>query len=398
MKRIVLPLALLVLGVGITAALVRSKPRAQRAAPTATAPRVEVVEAIPRSLPARVGGTGLVQPSRKVSLATEVSGRIIEVADAVLPGGRLKEGALIARVDPRDYRLAIQQEESRVRAAEVELQLEQGRQDIAAREWKLLGGDRPMEESPLALRKPQLVATRQALEAARGGLERARLNLERTARRAPFNALVLTENLEVGQVVGPGNPVVTLIGTDRFWVSVSLPVEDLGMLDIPGLNAERGSRAKVVQRLGAEAPIIREGEVLRLQGELDAQARTATLLVAVDRPLDAPGGGLPLLSGAYVEVELEGRPLEKAISLPRAAVFDGDQVWVVSAEGTLARRTVQVGWRTRDEVVVVGGLEAGARVVTSPLSLPIEGMPVQVQASATPPESVTGSMAGAQTL
>ncbi|HSP80362.1 MAG TPA: efflux RND transporter periplasmic adaptor subunit [Myxococcaceae bacterium] len=398
MKRILLPLALLVLGVGITLVLVRSKPRAQRAAPAASVPRVEVVEALPRTLPARVGGTGLVQPSRKVSLSAEVSGRIVEVSDAVLPGGRLKEGALIARVDSRDYRLAIQQEESRVRAAELELQLEQGRQDIAAREWKLLGGGKSAEEAPLALRKPQLAATQQALEAARSGLERARLNLERTALRAPFNALVLTENLEVGQVVGPGNAVLTLIGTDRFWVSVSLPVEDLGMLDIPGLNAERGSRATVVQRLGAEAPIIREGEVLRLQGELDAQARTATLLVAVDRPLDAPGGGLPLLSGAYVDVELEGRPLENAIALPRAAVFDGDKVWVVSAEGTLVRRTVQVGWRTRDEVVVVGGLESGARVVTSPLSMPIEGMPVQVQASATPPESVTGSVAGAQTL
>jgi RND family efflux transporter MFP subunit len=398
MKRLLLSVALLVLGVGIAFALVRGKPRAQRAAPSVQAPRVEVMEAVPRTLPARVVGTGTVQPSRRVSLSAEVSGRVVELSPSILPGGRLQEGALIARVDPRDYRLAIQQEESRVQAAELELQLERGRQDIAAREWKLLQGSTPVEESPLALRKPQMVATRQALEAARGGLERARLNLERTALRAPFNALVLTQNLEVGQVVSPGSPVVTLIGTDRFWVAVSLPVEDLGLLDIPGLNAKSGSRATVMQRLGAEAPITREGEVLRLQGELDAQARTATLLVGVDKPLDAPGGGLPLLAGAYVEVEFEGRPLDNSIVLPRAAVFDGNQVWVVTAESTLSRRTVRLAWRTRHEVVVTDGLEAGARVVVSPLALPIEGMPVQVQVSVTPPSATTGNVVGAQTL
>lgn len=387
MKRLVrglLPLLLLLVGVGVAVALVRSRPRAERSSPATRALRVEVVEATPQSLPVHVRGTGTVQPSRRVSLSAEVSGRITHVAPAVVPGGRLKEGELLARIDPRDYEVAVQQEESRVKAAELELQLEQGRQQIAVREWELLSQGRPVEESPLALRKPQLAATEQALLASKAGLARARLNLERTSLRAPFNALVLTESLEAGQVVSPGSAVATLIGTDRFWVSVSVAVEDLARLDIPGLNAEQGSPAQVMQRLGGEAPIVRSGAVLRLQGELDPQARTATLLVAVDRPLDPPNGGLPLLSGAYVEVDITGRPVEGSYLLPRTALVEGNQVWLVTAQGTLSRRQVEVAWRTREEVIISRGLQQAERVVISPLAMPIEGMPVEVQVAAAP--------------
>ena len=98
--------------------------------------------------------------------------------------------------------------------------------------------------------------------------------------------------------------------------------------------------------------------------------------MAVDQPLATPDTALPLLPGAYVDVEIEGRPLEDTITIPRTALSQGNLVWVVSADNRLQRREVSIGWRERDAVVVVDGLRPGERVVTSPLASPVEGMAV----------------------
>jgi len=313
-------------------------------------------------------------------MVPQVSGALTMVSDQLLPGGRFAKGALLARIDSRDYQLAADQERERLQQAEVSLALEQGRQETARREWVLLGNEG--EPPDLAARKPQLRSAELALETARSGLKRAELALSRTAIRAPFNAMVLNESADIGQVVGAA-PIATLVGTDRFWVNVSVPVEQLSALDIPGVRGERGSTAAIIQQLGAEQ-LTRSGEVLRLAGQLDPQSRTATLIVAVDDPLNLQAGtnpGLPMLPGAFVDVVIEGRAMPQTVTVPRVALQDGDHVWV-SQDGRLVRRDVTVGWRNGDSIVLTGGLEAGEQVITTSLSFPIEGMSVQPQTRA----------------
>jgi len=196
--------------------------------------------------------------------------------------------------------------------------------------------------------------------------------------------MVLDKNVDVGQVVGPGSVLATLIGTDRFWVQISVAVDKLDLIDIPGVSAEQGSQVTVVQRTGATRRVERSGEVLRLRGELEPQTRTAQLLVSVDQPLAAQGDGPPLLPGAFVEVRVQGRRVDVIVPIPRSALIDGSYVWLVDKEEELRRRQVTIGWRSRSQVFVVAGLSAGERVVHSPLALPIEGMPVVVTSSPPP--------------
>ena len=376
-----LPSGILLGGIAVAALMASHEPEAVRSAEGATIPRVDVTVAEATGEPAIVEANGVVMPARQVSITPEVAGRIVSTSDRLMPGGRFDADDVLARIDARDYQLAIIQDESRVQQAELELELERGRGTIAAREWELLGdgivggsGDAP----GLALREPQLASAERAVDAARSGLERARLELQRTELRAPFNAIVLDEALEVGQRVSPTSPVLTLAGTDRFWVRVSVPVERLAYLGIPGVNAEEGSPAQVVHRAAGEVVARREGRVLRLLGELEPRTRTAQLLVGVDDPLVASDGGLPLLPGAFVQVSIEGPAVEDAVRVPRVALRDGSDVWVVGDDETLTRRAVDVGWRTAEYLFLVGGVEPGERVVTSPLSTPIEGMPVRV--------------------
>ncbi|MDG1484649.1 MAG: efflux RND transporter periplasmic adaptor subunit [Myxococcota bacterium] len=370
----------LILGVGVTAGMVASRSAEEQTVPEEQSTLVEVIAVSLGEATARVESTGVVAAAQEVSMVPQVSGALTMVSDQLLPGGRFAKGALLARIDSRDYQLAADQERERLQQAEVSLALEQGRQETARREWVLLGNEG--EPPDLAARKPQLRSAELALETARSGLKRAELALSRTAIRAPFNAMVLNESADIGQVVGAA-PIATLVGTDRFWVNVSVPVEQLSALDIPGVRGERGSKAAIIQQLGVEQ-LTRSGEVLRLAGQLDPQSRTATLIVAVDDPLNLQAGtnpGLPMLPGAFVDVVIEGRAMPQTITVPRVALQDGDHVWV-SQDGRLARRDVTVGWRNGDSIVLTGGLEAGEQVITTSLSFPIEGMSVQPQTRA----------------
>src|SRR5690606_18073524 len=109
------------------------------------------------------------------------------------------------------------EQQSQVRKAESDLKLEHGRQEIAKQEWELIGDGRPASEADLPLRKPQLDSAKWNLDAAESSLKRARLNLSRTSIRAPMDAVVVSEQVERGQVVAPGFQIGSLMGVEQFW-------------------------------------------------------------------------------------------------------------------------------------------------------------------------------------
>ena len=371
----VLPLIFIAAGVGVARGLMSTKTKAEKAPPEARVAAVEFVEVTAGAPSARIDSSGIVEGDRQVALSALVSGEVVWVSDNLDPGARFSSGASLLRVDPRDYEVAVAQEVSRVRQAEVELDLEEQRQQTALREWELLGGGKDPAASPLALRKPQLDVATQNVESARSGLKRAELNLERTTLRAPFNAMVLSETVEKGQLLAPGGQVVTLVGTDRFRVKVSVPVDKLSAIEIPGVNGEGASPATVTQDLGNGMSLVREGRVSGLAGQLDPQTRTADVYVVIDKPLESEG--LPMLPGAFVTVSLEGKTVDGAIAVPRTALFGGDQLWTVTPGDTLAKKTVTIAWRDADEAYVTDGLAPGVRVVTTPPSLPVDGAKVR---------------------
>lgn len=91
---------------------------------------------------------------------------------------------------------------------------------------------------------------------------------------------------------------------------------------------------------------------------------------------------MPLLLGAFVDVEIAGRELRNAYALPRHAVREGDRVWIVDANDTLEIRDVHVARRERERVLVDDGLHPGDRVITSRLLAPVPNMSVRAQPAA----------------
>ena len=376
LSRVLLPVAILgAAGFGAST-LVESAETAEKEPPPVVAPLVEVVSVHRATLAALVVGTGVVEPEREVTLSAEVSGRLTQLADSIVVGGRVKKGDFVAKIDGRTYDLTVRQQNSQVAKARSDLELEKGRGSVAEREWDLLG-DSKRKRSALALREPQREAAEVALESAKAALDRAKFDRGRTRVLAPFNATITRESVEVGAYMAPGAQLATLIGTDAFRVRVSLPVEDLALIEVPGLHGQQGSKARVIHELGSRT-IEREGTVVRLVGELDPDSRTAQVLVQVLNPLDPPQGELPLLPGAFVRVEIDGKQAEDVTPVPRTALSEGSRVWVVAADNTIAPRDLSIAWSDGETVFASAGVADGEQLLVTDLPTLVKGMTVRV--------------------
>jgi RND family efflux transporter MFP subunit len=380
-------LPLVIIAVGVLGAwwLVANRPRAQREQVEPIPPLVQVLEAKRSSEPVTVVAMGTVVPAKRVVLQPEVSGRIVTQSPQLQPGGLFKAGDVILRIDPRDYETAVKQQEAAVERAHLEVEIEKGRQVIAEREWKLLEEDISLDGASqnLALRRPQQKNARVALEAAESMLEQAKLQLERTTVYAPFNAVVKEEFVDEGQLVNPQTQLATLIGTDRFWVQVSVPVDRLQWMAFSDAGKDEGFNVRVVQEVSADTRIELPGRLVRLLGDLDPVGRMARVLVEIEDPLGLKDKKnperVPLMLGAYVRVEMEGRRAEEVFRVPRTAIREGDQVWIANEKDRLEVRPVEVFWRSKDTVLIRHGLREGDRVVTDTIPLPIPNMKLRVE-------------------
>ncbi len=358
-------------GMMIMVGLVRTKPAAQKKPVSLGAPLVEVMPAKLQDAIIEVSAMGTVKAASIVTVQPQVSGKIVWQSKSMVPGASVKKGETLVKVDARDYQLIVDQLQSQVAAAEVELQLELGRQAVAEREWELLGSEVETTEEGrlLALRKPQELTARAALKSAQAALQKAELDLSRTNIIAPFNALIQDESVDPGQMVTPGSPVAKLVGTDEFRIQASVSQSQLGHISIPGVNAKRGSGVKVMLDGGQ-----RDGQVIGLMSDVDPMGRMARILISVKDPLALDdANSLPLLLGSYVNVQIMGREVEDVFVLPQLALHDS-KVWVLDAEQRLSIRDINIVWARGEQAIVRGDIKEGEQIIASRISMPIDGM------------------------
>ncbi len=350
--------------------LIRTAPRPALREPAERSYLVRTATLSPGRERTEIFASGMVVPALRIELKPRVAGRVIRVSPEFRPGGSFAEGEEILALDPEDYRLALAERRAEEVRAEAEYRIELGRQDIARQEWELLGPGEEGEEldGELALRIPQLKQAEAALEAARAAVRRAELNLERTSVRAPFNAAVISKEVDPGAEVATSTVLGVLAGTDLYWVRLTLPAEELEWFEAG--EGERGAAAVLRPAGSGEGEVSWRGRVIEKEAALVEEGRLARVLVAVDRPRE----GRPLLLGMYLKAVIEGRDLEEVFSLPRVALRDGDRIWLKDAAGRLEIREVEVIRSGPDRVLIGEGLAAGDELVVSDLAAPVPGI------------------------
>jgi len=378
--------AILLLGAVTTGYIFSTEPTATRTGATReSAMLVDVADVASGAFQPSIIAMGTVRPAKDIILRPRVSGEIIQRADNFTPGGFVREGEILLRVDPADYRNTLQQRKSELHQAEADFKLAQGRQEIARREYDLLDKKLSPENRALVLREPQLRAAQARVESAQAAVAQAELELERTSITAPFDAHVLARHVNIGSQVSPGDDLGRLVGLNTYWVEATVPLSKLRRLFFPKQPGELGSEVRIRNRTAWPEGAYRKGRLFKRIGELEGQTRMARVLVAVDDPLAyrAESADVPaLMIGSFVEVRMEAEEIPDVVRLNRDYVREGDTVWLMEDE-KLAIRNVQIDFMDAEYAYIREGLNDRDRVVTTNLSTVVEGVRLRLKESDT---------------
>jgi len=421
----------ILIGIGIIAVMVRGKEPPAHTEAREDVTRVRVIEVPQLTLTPRALGFGTVAPAKVWSAVAEVDGKIIEFRDDLRAGEILPRGTVLLRIDPTDYRLAVDRAKAdilalKARLAELETRVGNTRASLEIEKRALALNARDLErkralverkavsqaaadqeernllayrlkvqnlENALNLIPAERRQLRAQLAAQEVRLAEAERDLARTVITLPFDARISEVNVEADQVAKLGQTMVRADSIDVAEITAQVQIDKLINLisaeNLSGVTPANAS-AELSRALGLE-PLVRlrtgaleaewPGRVARISDRIDPQTRTVGVVVAVDRPYPIAAqrrdDGIParpaLAKNMYVEVELRGPPQRGRVVIPRAAVHAG-RVYVLNGEDRLELRKVSIAFEQEDVLVVGEGLRAGERIVVSDLVPAIAGM------------------------
>ncbi len=401
MKKSLAAMAVLIIAGLLAYGLNVLKPKVKKGRTKPSVPVVSTIALSPGTHSIQIEANGTVIPVRKIELLAEVEGMAVYVNPELGPGGLIKKGDVLLRIDATDYDLEIRNKKALVAEARLNLELERAQQNIARMQWKPDGKieSQGQVNMSLALRVPQLEAALAKLDAAQSALEAAELARKRTVVRNPFNALVLGQNISKGQLVTRQRPVATLVDTDEFFVQVSVSLDKLRWIRFPSKKENAATRAEVAIDLGSGDEVVRKAKAYKLHGDLDPKGRMAKVLFSLRDPLNlnrsnnGNGDYEKFLLGSFVAVRIDAGRIVGAFSIPRAAMRDNGTVWILGSGNTLDIREVEVAWLRKDDILVTGGLSAGERLITSPLQSPLPGMALMAEGQVAQKPSSSGGQA-----
>ena len=391
--------AILALGILGAFILVKLRKPPQRAERERLAPLVNVEQLNAADIQMVVSGYGTVSPKVQVEIVPQVSGKIVWVNPQFKAGGFISADEQILKIDPRDYELAVQQAEAVVTEAGVLLDLEKAEAQVARNEWEQL---HPNTEpaSPLVLREPQIRQVRARLASAKAGLAVAKLNLERTQLSLPLDVRIVNETADLGQYVMVGKSLGLAYGIDAVEIKLPLEDEELAWFDIPdhrvSINANSSPAKGAVAEVKADFAGAKHswtGRVTRTTGQVDKTSRLVSVVIEGPEPFSNSGSKPPLIPGMFVQVLIKGRVLENTIAVPRDAIHNRNEVWVVE-NGRLHVQTLEIVRADKNFAYVISGVEDGAVIVVSSLDTITEAMMVRVQAKTGTQASQTGENKG----
>jgi RND family efflux transporter MFP subunit len=365
--------------------------KASAAQPKAVAaPRaVKVVAAVQESVPRTVVASGTLAAEDQVVLGVKVAGRLAELA--VDLGSRVRKGQVIARIDPGDYRLRVEQAQAALQQGRARLGLSPDgtddrvdpdqtalvRQARAVLEEARLTNERSgklWEQSLIARAQVDAAAaalqvaegryqdaveevrTRQAVLAQRRSeLELARQQLADTNLVSPIDGAVGQRQASVGEYLAPGAPVATLVRLHPLRLRVAVPEREAAAVQV-------GQTVKVtIEGDTAE----HAGRVARLSPAIQEQNRTLTIEAEI------PNERGLLRPGSFARASIVTQAAQPAVMVPASALvtFAGIEKVFSVKDGKSVERRVRTGRRDGGLVEIVSGLNAGEPVVVEPGNL-----------------------------
>ena len=376
--KFLLPVAAIALGIVVSVVLFMSRPKVEHKPLNIKPPLVTVTEvrATSQSIPVFTRGT--VTPGTEIQLMSEVSGQVLELSPNFANGGFFRKGEVLIKVDPIEYEVNIKRAEaSKAQAYQAFLQAKAER-DARSKVRN--------NSSALAKYEVQFNQAKAQLEAAEAELQAVKLQRDRTTVRAPFDGRVRLAALNVGQYVRPGQQMGSIYAVDVAEVRLPLSDRQLSLVDVPNRFQDALTRKLPEVTLTekfAGRTYTWKGQVVRAEGGVDERNRLLYVVAQVHDPYAADPNqpGRPeLVAGSFVEATIDGRRFEKVFEVPRKALRNSSQLWVVDGNSQLRERDVAIIYKGKDSIYISSGLQDGDRVVLSQMDIAVDGMTVRTKA------------------
>ncbi len=372
--KILLPLLVLAAGAGIAYWLEKNKPEPEKKKEVSQLPSLFVAPVERKTVQLQVSSQGEVQAVVEVDLVSQLSGQIIRAADEFVEGGQFKAGQTLLWIDDADYQLSMKRAQARL--AEADVRLEQALADAKVARQQLADTRNP---TALALKKPQLAEARANRQAAEADVAQARLNLQRTRISLPFDGRMKSISRNLGSYVTVGTVLARGYATDQ--VKLRLPLSDLQLqyLGLPlGYQAsQEDAREVLLHAKIAGEPRQWRGRLSQIDAAYDARSRVVYATVLVEAPYDSSRYPMPLAVGLFIGADIDGRKLEDALVIDRAALQPGGKVFRVNQKNRLEIVPVRVVYKSPQFAVVDGELAVEDALVISAIRNPVSGMEVK---------------------
>ncbi|MFQ5583406.1 MAG: efflux RND transporter periplasmic adaptor subunit [Calditrichia bacterium] len=302
-----------------------------------------------------VSANGIVKPIDRIEIKSKASGEIVELPVEV--GDYVKKGQLIARLDQRDEKAAVEQARANLDIAKAELKQAQKTYD---RRNKLYQSDLLSEEERDQIELSLAVAKGKLVQAS-SALERAEERLSESIVRAPIDGIILQKYVEEGQIiasgvsnVGGGSPIVDIADMSSVYVEAGIDEIDIGRVEV-------GQPVKVTAEAYPQLEF--EGKIVRIAPEAKIEQNVTLFDVIIE--VANPEGKLK--SGMNTAIEITILKKENVLLIPTIALMQPKQAkvkpkfqMVLLKEGDHFRKQkVKVGVSNFKQVEIVSGLEEG---------------------------------------
>lgn len=310
--------------------------------------------------------SGTIEPRYKADLSFRVLGRLI--ARPVYVGDTVAQNQVVAAIDPAALELAARSAAADVSNAQAQLANASG---VESRQRTLLETD-ASTRATVDNAEQSRAAAQASVARAQSNLAKAREQLGYAQLKADFAGVVTAVSAEVGQVVSPGQSVVTVARPD-----IREAVVDVGD-DIAGALAP-GSTFTV--SLQTNPSMTASGKVREIAPRADAATRSRRIRITLDNPPEI------FRLGTTISAALNGDQ-QAAFRLPASAVLEQDgktSVWLVDATTkTVKLHEIKAAKNEDGSYRVNAGLESGQRVVTAGVHSLKDGQSVRIDQESQP--------------
>ncbi|MDB3978624.1 efflux RND transporter periplasmic adaptor subunit [Pseudomonadales bacterium] len=373
----IITIAVLLAAVAAAAGIIMSRPMPEQLTVSETTSAIRAMTVVKESLRLKIRSEGTVTPKTQTNVIPEIKGRVTWISPNLVVGGYFQAGDLLVTIDEADYEARTGLAQAQLLRAEAELEHKR----FELQRLQTLIKDNLVSQSNLEnAARAHKIAKANVIES-KINLAQAERDLSRTKITAPFEGMVRSESIDIGQFVQQGTPIASIYASDA--VEVRLPIVNAQLAYLDPANLQRGELDP------ATAPMIRltaryagtsfvwRGQLARTEGEIDAQSRMITAVARVRQDNQSPDVP-PLQVGAFVAAEIEGQYLDDIVRLPRAALRPNSQVLIIDGDNRLRFRAVNVLRLENDFVLIDSGLESGEVVNLSPIQTVVDGMRVSL--------------------